>query len=119
MAIKISGTTVVGDSRSLENVSIGASTITTLTSGISTTSTAKTLVNREFCEVTDSGQTITLPASPTVGHEVNVAIGNFTDTTVARNGSNIMSLAENITLDVAYKNVRFVYVNATVGWRID
>lgn len=119
MAIKISGTTVVGDSRSLENVSIGASTITTLSSGITTTSTSKTLINREFCEVTDSGQTITLPASPTAGHEVNVAIGNFTDTTVARNGSNIMSLAENITLDVAYKNVRFVYVNATVGWRID
>ena len=88
-------------------------------SGVSTTATSKTVVNREFCEVTAASQTITLPASPTVGHEVYVAIGNFTDTVVARNGSNIMSLAEDMTLDVAYKNVRFVYVNSTIGWRIN
>tara|TARA_B100000003_G_scaffold194832_1_gene196411 strand:- start:5191 stop:5871 length:681 start_codon:yes stop_codon:yes gene_type:complete len=88
-------------------------------SGVSTTATSKTVVNREFCEVTAASQTITLPASPTVGHEVYVAIGNFTDTVVARNGSNIMSLAEDMTLDVAYKNVKFVYVNSTIGWRIN
>ena len=88
-------------------------------SGVSTTATSKTVVNREFCEVTAAAQTITLPASPTAGHEVYVAIGNFTDTVVARNGSNIMSLAEDMTLDVAYKNVRFVYVNSTIGWRIN
>ena len=88
-------------------------------SGVSTTATSKTVVNREFCEVTAAAQTITLPASPTAGHEVYVAIGNFTDTVVARNGSNIMSLAEDMTLDVAYKNVKFVYVNSTIGWRIN
>ena len=119
MAIKISGTTVIGDSRSLENVGIGSTTITTLHSGITTTSTNKTLVNREFCEVVGAGTTITLPASPLPGWEVSVSVGNFTDTVVARNGSNIMSISENITLDVAYKMVKFVYVDSSVGWRIN
>jgi hypothetical protein len=85
---------------------------------ISTTSISKTLVNREFCEVVTSGLTITLPASPSSGWEVSVNVGNFTDTIIGRNGSNIMSLAEDLTLDVAYRQVDFVYVNSTVGWRI-
>lgn len=119
MAIKISGTTVIGDSRSLENVGFGSTTITTLHSGITTTSSSKTLANREFCEVVGSGLTITLPSNPMPGWEVSVNVGNFTNTNVARNGSNIMSLAENITLDVAYKMVKFVYVNSSVGWRIN
>jgi hypothetical protein len=88
-------------------------------SGVSVTATSKTVVNREFCEVTAASQTITLPASPSVGQQVIVAIGNFKDTIVARNGSNIMSLAEDMTLDVAYKEVSFTYVNVTIGWRID
>ena len=88
-------------------------------SGVSVTATSKTVVNREFCEVTAAGQTITLPASPSAGQQVIVAIGNFKDTIVGRNGSNIMSLAEDMTLDVAYKEVSFTYVNTTIGWRID
>ncbi len=88
-------------------------------SGVSVTTTSKTVVNREFCEVTAASQTITLPASPSAGQQVIVAIGNFKDTIVGRNGSNIMSLAEDMTLDVAYKEVSFTYVNATIGWRID
>lgn len=119
MAIKISGTTVIGDSRSLENVGIGSTTITTLHSGITTTASSKTLVNREFCEVVGAGLTITLPATPQPGWEVSVNVGNFTDTNVARNGSNIMSLSEDLTLDVAYKMVKFVYVDSSVGWRIN
>lgn len=87
--------------------------------GVSSSATGKTIVNREFIEVTGATQTITLPISPTVGSEVNVAVGNFKDTTVARNGSNIMSLAEDMIIDVAYKSVKFTYVNATIGWRID
>ena len=42
----------------------------------------------------------------------------FVDTIVARNGSNIMSLAEDITLDKAYVSVTLYYVDATRGWRI-
>ena len=93
--------------------------------GITTTSTNKTLSNRELCTVigvgigTTAGITVTLPSSPSSGWEVGVAIaGTFTDTVVARNGSNIMGLAENLTLNLAYSTVRLVYTDTNGGWRI-
>ena len=86
---------------------------------ITTTATSKTLANRERCTVTAATQTITLPASPSAGDEVTVSIaGTFTDTVIARNGSNIMSLAENLTVDKANVSVTLYYVDATRGWRI-
>jgi hypothetical protein len=86
---------------------------------ITTTATSKTLVNRERCTVTAATQTITLPGSPSAGSEVSITIaGTFTDTVVARNSSNIMSLAEDLTIDVADITVTLYYVDATRGWRI-
>ena len=84
-----------------------------------TTATSKTLSNRERCSVTAAGLTITLPASPSAGWEVSITVaGAFTDTVVARNGSNLMSLAENMTLDKADVTATLYYVDATRGWRI-
>jgi len=88
--------------------------------GYTTTTTAvsKTLVNLERCFVTAAGRTITLPATPSAGWEVTVGVGEFTDTTVARNGSNIMSIAENFTIDIENFTVTFLYVNSTIGWKL-
>jgi hypothetical protein len=84
-----------------------------------TTATSKTLANRERCTVTAATQTITLPASPAAGWEVAIIVaGTFTDTIVARNGVNIMSLAEDITLDRPDVTVTLYYVDATRGWRV-
>lgn len=119
MAIKISGTTVIDDSRNIANITSFDSTVTSIWDTISVTATSKTLVNREHCTVTASGQTITLPATPSTGWEVAVTIaGSFTDTVIGRNGSNIMNLAEDITVDVAEVTVSLIYVDATRGWRI-
>jgi hypothetical protein len=86
---------------------------------ITTTSTSKTLANRERCTVTASGLTITLPASPAAGWEVTITVaGTFVNTVVARNSANIMGLAENMTLDVANDSTTLLYVNATQGWII-
>jgi len=83
-----------------------------------TTATSKTLANRERCTVTAAGQTITLPSTPSAGWEVTVLIaGTFLDTIVDRNGTNIMSLAENMTIDKPDVSVTFYYVDATRGWR--
>ena len=91
---------------------------------ITMTSINKTIVNREYCTVVTSSAstalniTITLPASPQPGWEVGVAVGGtFLDTQVGGNGSNIMGLAENMVLNVAYIPVQLVYVDANVGWR--
>ena len=75
-----------------------------------------TVTNRQVRYVTSDSQTITLPSSPSAGNEVVVINGNFTGTTVVRNGSNIMSLGENMTLDIAYASVTFLYVDSTRGW---
>jgi hypothetical protein len=87
-------------------------------SNTTTTSTSKTLVNGEECFVDTAAQTITLPASPSIGDNVTIFVGNFTDTIIARNGANIMGLAENLTIDVANMTVNLVYINASTGWRI-
>lgn len=86
---------------------------------VTTTAISKTLANHERCTVTASGQTITLPASPQPGWEVTIIIaGTFTDTIIARNSENIMSLAENMTIDRGNVAVTLFYVDATRGWRI-
>jgi hypothetical protein len=88
-------------------------------SNTTTTATSKTLGFGECCTVTASGLTITLPASPNTGDQVQISVGNFTNTTVGRNSQNIMGLAENLTIDVANMGITLVYSgNATQGWRL-
>lgn len=82
----------------------------------STTAVDKTIAANEFCVVTASGRTITLPASPTAGTQLGIGVLNFTNTVVARNGSNIMGLAQNMTLDIANSGYEFIYIDATRGW---
>src|SRR5690606_33066344 len=66
-----------------------------------------------FCPVP-----LTLPAGP--AQNVYVAIlrtaGTTVGSTIARNGSTIMGLSENLTLDVNVQYLRLDYVNSS--WRI-
>lgn len=86
---------------------------------VTTTATSKTLADKERCTVTASGQTLTLPASPSAGAEVTITVaGTFTDTVIGRNSSNVMSLAEDLTVDKGNISINLYYVDATRGWRI-
>jgi hypothetical protein len=86
---------------------------------VTTTSTGKTLTNREFCNVTANSITISLPSTPQTGWFVLIGnTGSFTNITVGRNGSNIMGLAEDMILDFEYASVGFMFVNASLGWRL-
>jgi hypothetical protein len=61
--------------------------------------------------------TLTLPASPTVGNLVGVVNLSGTITPiVARNGEDIMNLAEDLTVDVIDANFTLTYSGATYGW---
>ena len=115
--IGAAGTINFGANLDVSPVSAGIVTVTEASYTTTATSTGKTLINREYCTVTAAGQTITLPATPNEGDEVGIQVGNFTDTVVARNGSNIMALAEDFTMDIAYLAVQLVYIDATQGWR--
>lgn len=116
MAFLINNKTVINNDRQLSTDLISVYDVVT------STANDKLLVNREYCHVTAAGQTITLPISPTafplVGWEVVISVGNFSNTIVARNGANIMGLAENMTIDRPYAVLTFLYVDATEGWRI-
>lgn len=91
-----------------EPVAVG---ITTVVASANMTATVNTHVY-----VDTAGRTITLPASPTIGQRVLVTVGNFDDTVIGRNGSNIMSSASDMTLDQIHLSLQFIYTNATVGW---
>ncbi len=61
--------------------------------------------------------TLTLPASPTAGKWVSFSNRSGTTTAViARNGTNIMGLAEDMTLDSTEASGVLIYSDATRGW---
>lgn len=63
--------------------------------------------------------TLTLPASPAAGDVVWVTVANDrADNVVNRNGNRIMTLLENMTLNVRQGTVMLRYVNSTKGWTI-
>jgi hypothetical protein len=66
-----------------------------------------------------AGLTLTLPASPAAGDYVGIINRSNTVTgTIARNGSNIMASASDLTLDDVNARFRLVYANASQGWVI-
>lgn len=85
-----------------------------ITSVVTATSITATVNTHVY--VSAATKTITLPASPAIGQRVLVTVGNFADTVVARNGSNIMSSATDFTMDAAYLSIQFIYTDATQGW---
>lgn len=106
MAIQVSGTTVIDDSRKLVNYRLTSSEIST-----NTDATAGQYY------VATASLTLTLPATPTVGDIVGFQNSSGTITCVIeRNGSNIMSLAQNLTIDSLNASVLLQYVSATRGW---
>jgi hypothetical protein len=74
------------------------------------------------CNTSGGAFTLTLPSSPAVGDFVGVIDTNETFNTnaltIARGGSNIMLLAENMTVQTQSAAFNLVYVNATTGWAI-
>lgn len=82
--------------------------------------TTQTAVKSAHYEMTHAAaSTLTLPAGPTAGDWVWVGFTNARrDNVIARNGSNIMGLAENCTVNWPYAGMVLRYVSAGFGWRI-
>ena len=63
-----------------------------------------------------SAVTITLPSSPAAGNIVFIENAGAGTVTIARNGSNINSTADNGELDTN-AGATLVYVDSTIGWK--
>lgn len=91
---------------------IGAAAATAV-SVISTNTTA--VANTHY--VITANLTLTLPASPAAGTTVEFTNRSSTDTvTIARNGQNIMGVAENMVLNSVNAFGKLRFADATRGW---
>jgi hypothetical protein len=80
------------------------------------------LSGRRYAVDTTAARTITLPAAPGVGDEVQIMDASGTaatnNITVLRNGNKINGLTEDAIIDVDMDMASFVYSGSTVGWRL-
>ena len=78
--------------------------------------------DRLLADTSGGAFTITLPSSPSAGHYIEINDPEETwatnNLTVARNGSNIDSLAENLVCNITAK-IGLTYIDATTGWKVD
>lgn len=82
-----------------------------------TSSTSVSAAASNHYVLTGGATTVTLPASPAAGAVVWVTVANGrVDNVIARNGQNINSLAENMTIDQANAGIQLRYADATRGW---
>lgn len=88
-----------------------------------TKTTTYTVADREAILADTSGGawTLTLPASPSAGDSVIIidSTGSFNSNnlTLGRNGENIESVAENLTINIKNFVGRYEYLDATIGWK--
>jgi len=62
---------------------------------------------------------LTLPAAPSAGDALKVVnLTGLTTCVLARNGLNIMGVAEDLTLDKLNAGFELVYSDAAIGWTI-
>jgi hypothetical protein len=128
MAIKISGTTVINDNKGIvdKNNTVGiansvltsdgtsiewkpssnAATLTVLTSNT-------TLEDGKSYMINAFGIVLTLPASPSTGNAMDIYNNVAGIHTLARNGSTIMSLSENMEFGEAGLKFKIWYTGST------
>jgi hypothetical protein len=89
---------------------------------VSVNSNITALSGRRYAVDTTAARTITLPAAPGVGDEVQIMDASGTaatnNITVLRNGNKINGLTEDAIIDVNMDMASFVYSGSTVGWRL-
>ena len=99
--------------------------LTATTTHWHTYNSAQTLVSDDavVTDTSTAGFNLTLPITPSVGNRVKIfdGTGNWStnNIVVLRNGSNIMGLAQDLTLNIDSTNVTLYYISASEGWVIE
>ena len=142
--------TSVGNATTLTNAAVIAKVLTGYTSGAGTVAatdtilqaiqklngnaasaaawviktTTYTAVTGDYlmANTTSAAFTITLPATPSANHVVNIAdyAGTFAtnNLTIGRNSSKIMSLSEDMVISTNNISITLTYIDSTVGWKL-
>jgi hypothetical protein len=107
-----SGVTITNGAGSITIAAAGLPTLNVVTG-----TTQNATANNHYALTNAAATTVTLPGSPAAGDVVWVTVNNGRiDNIVARNGNNIQSLAEDLTLNATYAAVQMRYIDATIGW---
>ena len=97
------------------SITIAAAGLPTMNIVSGTTQTA--VAGNQYVLTNASATTVTLPSSPSAGDTVYVTVANgLTTNVVARNGSNIQGLAEDLNLNAPYASAQLRFSNSTEGW---
>jgi len=71
---------------------------------------------------TSAARALTLPASPTVGDQIEIVdqTGSSAtyNVTVSPNGLNLNGSVQNLIIDLAYATAKVVYISASYGWKV-
>ena len=117
----VKATLTAGSGISISNgagsITISSSITSAPTLNVVTGTSQAAVAGTHYVLTNVAATTVTLPATPAAGEILWVTVGNgLTTNVVARNGSNIQSLAEDLTLDATYAAVQMRYINSTIGW---
>lgn len=78
--------------------------------------------NRYFFYPTVTPLVVTLPGSPSIGDWVELTAVGVTEGerewTIARNGSNIMGVGDDLNVDIPNTYIKLVYCDSTTGWTL-
>lgn len=85
---------------------------------IDVTATGKTMVVGTEHHLTGATQTMTLPTNVTGGERTVLAVRDFRDTTIDRNGNKIMGIDSDMSIDVKYSHTTFTFVDSAWGWSV-
>lgn len=107
----------IGISNGAGSITISSTVVPNPTLNVVTGTTQTAVAGNQYVLTNVAATTVTLPATPAAGDLVWITVGNgLTTNVVARNGSNIQSLAEDLTLNAKYAAVQMRYINSTIGW---
>lgn len=113
----ISATYFIGNGSLLTGITGGGGT--SITTQITTATSVSTAINNRYIIASTTGATLTLPGTPSLGDTVYFAVANdLANNVIARNGQNIMGVAEDMTINVNDISFSLVFANSTLGWRI-
>ena len=76
------------------------------------------LQNADKIFLNANNSSVILPSNPPDGNFVTIGVGNFTNTTIGRNGKNIMGIAEDLTINIANVTISLIFSGDAVGWKI-